>query len=155
MAERPGEDDMRSGTWLVAGGALSAGAALLHVAIVFGGPGWYRFFGAGEGMARAAERGHARPALYAIGIAAILLIWAAYAFSGAGLIRRLPLLRTALVAISAVYLARALVPLPMLLFWPGRLDAFVLWSSAIVLVYGLAYAIGTWAAWPRLTASGQ
>jgi hypothetical protein len=142
---------MRSIGWLVAGGALSALAALLHLAIIIGGPAWYRFFGAGEGMARAAERGYARPAIFAIGIAAILFVWAAYALSGAGVIRRLPLVRTALVAISAIYLARALAPLPILLLWPQRMDAFLLWSSAIVLVYGLAYAIGTWAAWPRLS----
>jgi hypothetical protein len=29
-------------------------------------------------------------------------------------------------------------------------DSFALWSSAIVLVYGLCYAIGTWRAWGRL-----
>ena len=144
---------MRSRLWLMAGGVLSAGAALLHIAIIFGGPAWYRFFGAGEGMARAAERGQARPALFAIGIAAILFVWAAYAFSGAGAIRRLPLLRTALVAISAVYLLRALAPLPILLLWPARVDAVLLWSSAIVLVYGLAYAIGTRAVWPELRPS--
>jgi hypothetical protein len=141
---------MKSRLWLIAGGVLSAGAALLHIAIIFGGPAWYRFFGAGEGMARAAERGQARPALFAIAIAAMLFVWAAYAFSGAGLIRRLPLLRTALVAISAAYLLRALAPLPILLLWPERVDSFLLWSSAIVLVYGLAYAIGTRAVWPVL-----
>ena len=131
---------MRSNQWLIAGGALSAIAALLHVAIIFGGPDWYRFFGAGEAMARAAERGSARPALITVGIATILAAWAAYAFSGAGVIRRLPLLRTALVAISAVCLARALVPLPILLLWPERMDPFVLWSSMIVLALGLVPA---------------
>ncbi len=143
--------DLRPNAWLIAGGSLSALAALLHIAIIFGGPGWYRSFGAGEAMARAAERGSARPAITAVGIAAVLLIWTAYAFSGAGLIRRLPLLRTGLVAISAVYLLRALAPLPILVFRPERMDAFVLWSSLIVLVYGLAYAIGTWKAWPELS----
>lgn len=138
--------------WLVAGGLLSAAAAALHLAIIAGGPGWYRFFGAGEGMARMAERGWARPTLFAIGIAAILAIWAAYAFAGAGLIRRLPLMRTALVAISAIYLLRALAPLPMLLLRPELVDAFLLWSSAIVLVYGLCYALGTRRAWAALSA---
>ena len=139
---------MRSNSWLIAGGTLSATAALLHVAIIFGGPDWYRFFGAGEDMARAAERGMARPALFTIGIAAILLVWSLYAFSGAGLIRRLPLLRTGLVAISAIYLLRALAPLPIALLAPGGISAFMIWSSLVVLVYGLTYAIGTWRAWP-------
>jgi hypothetical protein len=129
---------------------LSAVAALLHIAIIFGGPDWYRRFGAGEEMARAAERGSARPAVMTIGIAVILLAWAAYGFSGAGAIRRLPLLRTVLVLISAIYLARALAAVPILLLWPERVDSFLLWSSVIVLAYGLSYAVGTWAVWPSL-----
>jgi hypothetical protein len=141
--------------WLIAGGTLSAVAALLHVAIVFGGPDWYRFFGAGEGMARAAERGSWRPALIASGIAAILLIWSAYAFSGAGLIRRLPLLRTALVLIASIYLARALAPIVALVVAPRAIDSFMIWSSLVVLVYGVAYAVGTWTAWPSLRSGAR
>jgi hypothetical protein len=129
---------------------LSAAAALLHVAIIFGGPGWYRFFGAGERMAHAAEMGSFRPPLYALGIALVLLVWALYAFSGAGRIGRLPLLRTGLIVISAIYLLRGLAPVPMLILTPERVDGFVLWSSFVVLVYGLCYAVGTWIAWPRL-----
>ena len=125
-------------------------AAALHLAVIAGGPDWYRFFGAGEAMAQAAERGSVRPALITLGIAIILGIWAAYAFSGAGLIRRLPLLRTGLVTISFIYLARGLAPAPVLLVQPSPLSPFDLWSSLVVLVYGLSYAIGSWRAWPLL-----
>lgn len=138
--------------WLIAGGALSALASALHVAVIFGGGDWYRFFGAGEAMARATERGSAVPALVTLGIAALLALWAAYAFGGAGLIRRLPLLRTALVAISGIYLARGLLIVPVALSLSYRDAAFDYWSSLIVLGYGLVYAIGTWLAWPALTA---
>ena len=93
-------------SWLLAGGVLSLAASLLHAACIVGGPSWYRFFGAGEGMARAAERGSVRPALITALIAGILASWAVYAFSGAGVVGRLPLLRTALVAICLVYLLR-------------------------------------------------
>jgi hypothetical protein len=135
--------------WLVAGGVLSALAALLHVGVIVGGPDWYRFFGAGEQMARMAEQGSPVPALVTAVIAVGLAIWAAYAFAGAGLIRRLPLMRTALVAISAIYLLRGLMIVPVLLK-PGP-AAFDIWSSLIVLVYGIAYAIGTWRAWGQLS----
>lgn len=138
--------------WLIAAGKLSAAAALLHLAIIAGGPDWYRFFGAGEGMARMAERGMLRPALITVGIAAILAVWAAYAFAGAGLIRRLPLMRTALVLISCIYLLRGLVLVPLFLFRPATVGAFALWSSLIVLAYGMLYAVGTWRAWPALSA---
>lgn len=144
--------DLPRNLWLVAAGLLSAAAALLHLGIIAGGPDWYRFFGAGEGMARMAERGLIRPALITLGIALILATWAAYAFAGAGLIRRLPLMRTALVAISTIYLLRGLVLVPILATRPERVDAFALWSSLIVLVYGILYAVGTRRAWPALSA---
>lgn len=136
--------------WLIIGGILSAIAALMHIAIIIGGPDWYRFFGAGEGMAKAAEQGRLMPTLVTLGIAAMLVIWAACAFSGAGLIPRLPLLRIALVAISSIFLLRALAVVPFLLTPTEQSATFWLWSSAIILIFGLAYAIGTWRAWPRL-----
>lgn len=142
----------RGSRWLIAGGGLSAVAAALHLACIAGGGDWYRFFGAGEVVARAAESGSPIPALMTLGIAAVLGIWAAYAFSGAGKIRQLPLLRTALVLISAIYLWRAaMVVVPSAWGRPDLSPAFVLWSSAIVLVYGLTYAIGTSLAWPNLS----
>ncbi len=138
--------------WLVAGGVLSVLAALLHLAVIAGGPDWYRFVGAGEEMARMAEQGSPRPALITVAIAILLAVWAAYAFAGAGRFRRLPLMRTALVAISTIYLLRGLVLAPLLLLRPDRVTAFDVWSSLIVLVYGICYAVGTWRAWPALSA---
>ncbi|NBB50367.1 hypothetical protein GVN24_19005 [Rhizobium sp. CRIBSB] len=142
---------MSANPMLIAGGVLSAAASILHLAVIVGGPAWYRFFGAGEGMARMAERGSLTPTLITLGIASVLAVWSAYAFSGAGLIPRLPLIRTALVLISAVYLLRGLVLIPAFLINPGGVTPFVLWSSIIVLVYGIAYAVGTWKAWPALS----
>ena len=136
--------------WLMVGGILSALAAILHLGVIVGGPAWYRFFGAGEGMAQAAERGSVTPPLITLAIAALLMIWALYAFSGAGIIRRLPLLRTALILISAVYLLRAFALLPILILRPELVDTFAVVSSLIVLGYGIAYTIGTWSQWSAL-----
>ncbi len=136
--------------WLILGGVLSALAALLHVAVIAGGPSWYRFFGAGEGMARAAEQGSFTPVLITLAIATILMVWALYAFSGAGVIRRLPLLRTALILISAVYLLRAFALIPIVILRPELADIFAVVSSLVVLAYGLAYSIGTWKGWAAL-----
>lgn len=138
--------------FLIAGGCLNLAASLLHLAVIAGGQDWYRFFGAGEPMARAAERGAWTPALLTLVIATALAVAAAYAFAGAGLIRRLPLMRVALVAISGVYLARGLfVIYPPAFARPDLSAEFMLWSSIIVLVYGIVHAIGTWRAWPHLS----
>lgn len=138
--------------WLIAAGWLSVAAALLHLGCIIGGPDWYRFFGAGEPIAQAAARGSWVPAVMTLGIATVLAIWAAYAFSGAGLIARLPLLRTGLIVISAIYLLRGMVLFfPSVFQRPDLSETFLRWSSAIVLVYGLVYAVGTWRAWNSLS----
>lgn len=135
---------------LVVAGILSAIAALLHIAVIIGGPAWYRFFGAGERMAQMAERGELHPTLVTLGITGVLGVWALYAFAGAGLIRALPLMKPALAAITAVYLLRGLAPIPIFLFRPDMMNAFWIWSSLICLGFGLAYLIGTHAAWGTL-----
>jgi hypothetical protein len=136
---------------LIVGGILSLIASLLHVGVIIGGPDWYRFFGAGEDMAQLAERGSLYPVLITIGIALIVAIWGWFAFAGAGLVRKPPLLRTGLVVISVVYLARGLIIFPMALFVPEKINSFAVWSSLIVLIYGLFYAVGTWKSWSSLS----
>ena len=137
---------------LLAGAASSAIAALLHLGcIVFGAP-WYRFFGAGERMARLSAAGHIGPALVTIAIAAVLMMWALYALSGAGVIARLPLLRVGLCLITGIYLLRAFAGFVLALVAPGAHGvAFWCWSSAICLAIGMLYLAGTWQAWPRLS----
>lgn len=135
--------------WLLTGGLVTGAASLLHLAIIIGGPDWYRFFGAGERMARMAARGSPFPAVVTAGIAAVLAMWALYALSGAGVIRRLPLLRLALGLIAAVYLARGVFGIPLVLLaddpYAHQLRArmtFMMVSSLVCLGLGLCYAVG-------------
>ncbi len=137
--------------WLVAAGWGSLAASLLHVACIIGGPDWYRFLGAGEEIAQAAERGAWSPVIITLAIAAVLATWAAYAFGAVGRMVRLPLMRTALIAISLVLLLRALAGLVGHLWRPDLSGMFMLWSSLIVLALGVCFTIGTWKAWPALS----
>ena len=135
---------------LVAGaGSLAAGVA--HLACIVGGPDWYRFFGAGEGMARAVEQGRWQPHVMTAVIAIVLFSWAWFAFAAAGQMPRPPLLRIGLIAITLVLLLRAAAA-----FVPGVWRAehsptFITVSSLIVLMLGLAFLIGTIKAWPTLS----
>lgn len=127
---------------LVLGGTLSAVAAFAHLACIPLGAPAYRFMGAGERMARAVEAGKTRPTAITLAIAGMLLVWALYAFSGAGIALRLPLTDLALALISTAYLARALAfPLLRPVF-PENSTTFWLVSSGLCLVLGLLYAVG-------------
>jgi hypothetical protein len=135
---------------LVVAGCLSAIAAILHLAIIVQGAEWYRFFGAGEAMARAAAQGRLYPTLVTMGIATVLATWSAYAFSGAGLLPAMPWLRPALCAITAVYLLRGLVIVPALVMPRSAATGFWIWSSGICLVFGAAHLVGLVQRWDAL-----
>jgi hypothetical protein len=146
--------------WLRQGALLTGAASLLHLGIIFGGPDWYRFFGAGERMARLSARGSPYPTLITAGIALILGLWALYGLSGAGVIRRLPLLRLALVLIAGVYLARGTLGIPAVLFVDGPYTdelkgrmTFMIVSSLICIFLGFCFASGAARVWrqPRRT----
>jgi hypothetical protein len=134
------------------GATLSGIAALLHVGCIYFGASWYRFFGAGEEMARMAEAGSWTPGLITSGIVLVLCIWSLYALSGASVIRRLPLLRTALCLITGIYLLRGLVAVPIAVFQPQEATAFLWWSSAICLGFGLVHVVGLRQQWAKLSA---
>jgi hypothetical protein len=139
-------------TSLVIGAALSAIAAAMHLAIIVGGPAWYRFFGAGERFASDAAAGRRYPAIVTFGIASLLASWSAYALSGAGVIAPLPLLRVALVLITAVYLIRGLVLLPILISARNKLTQFIIvWSSLICLCYGAVHLLGLAQVWNKIS----
>ena len=137
-------------SWLIVAAVLSGVAALLHVAIVFGGDTWYRFFGAGERMASAAASGRLYPAVVTFGIALALGIWSAYALSGAGVIPTLPFLKLCLVAITSVYLLRGLAILPLFVFAREKATPFLVWSSIICIGYGVVHLVGIMQVWSQL-----
>jgi putative oxidoreductase len=140
---------------LIIAGSLSLLAAALHIGVIIGGPGWYRFFGAGDTMALMAEKGSLKPTIITLGITSILIVWACYAFSGAGLLPRMPLLKLALLAITTIYLIRGFGGLiaPFVTNHPlikQNSISFWVWSSVICLVFGAFHLSGLVAVWPNI-----
>jgi len=130
--------------WTLAAG-LDFLAAALHVGIVLGGPAWYRFFGAGERMARMAERRHPWPTVVTLAIASGLCVFGAYAMTAGGHFPALPLAREALMAITAIYALRAAVPLLLAPLMASMRTRFMIVSSLICGVYALAHGMA-WSA---------
>lgn len=131
-------------------GCLSAIAAALHLACIYFGATWYRFFGAGEQMALLAEQESIKPTIITSGIVFVLTIWSMYAFSAAGVIVKLPLVRLALVLITGVYIVRGVLGFFLFNSPMGRSPEFWLWSSAICLLFGLVHLIGLTQQWHNL-----
>lgn len=139
---------MKRNTPLTIGGYLSFVAALLHIGCVIGGPDWYRFFGAGEQMAQLAVHGDPFPATVTLSIAGVLTVWGLYALSGAGIVVKLPLLKSGLILITVIYLVRGVAGLvaPLVTSAPViQQNSVTFWlvSSLICCVYGTFYLLGT------------
>ncbi|MFT5278234.1 MAG: putative oxidoreductase [Glaciecola sp.] len=110
------------------------------------------FFCADERMAQLASAGDPYPTIVTIAISSILAVWGLYAWSGAGLIVKLPLLKTCLVLITAVYLVRGVVGLFAPFFTSDPVvhqNSMTFWavSSVICCVYGIYYLLGTKKLW--------
>lgn len=88
------------------------------------------------------------------GAALILVIFGLYALSGAGSIRRLPLLRLGLIGISSLYLLRGLFFILDVLIILGILEGEILVqgiiSTIVFLAAGIAYAVGTALNWKEM-----
>jgi hypothetical protein len=131
----------------LAAGILLALGALLHLAIPLGGPEWYRFFGAPPELVAMAAAGESRPWITCVAIAAFLVALSAYAFSGAGLLRPLPVLRWVLCLSGLGLLARGLLFLPVAMWRPALLarlcgncaevNPFLILTSLLCVLIGL------------------
>jgi hypothetical protein len=144
--------------WLKLGGILSFAVALLHLVIIFIGAPAYRYFSAGEDMAKSAESGSAFPAVLTLVLVSVFAVWGFYGLSGAGVIRRLPLLKISLILIGAIYTLRG-VAVFLQLFRIATSAAEVapreIVFSLVSLIIGLAYLIGTVTSWRSLGASNR
>ncbi len=139
-----------SNKYLLAAAICCFAAALAHLGcIVFGGD-WYRFFGAGEQMARMAEQGLWYPTIVTSFIVLVLLVCTLYGLSGAGAIKPLPLIKLALILIASLFLIRGVSFVGLMPMFPENSLTFWVISSGICLCIGGLFAVGSWQQWPVL-----
>jgi putative oxidoreductase len=142
----------KSSYLLILASTLSFCAAIFQAAIGFV-PKWSAAFGAGDTLV-------SKPALLLISallVALLLVIFGLYGLSGAGVIRRLPLLRLGLLVIGVLYSLVGIYFIPQILTVLGILPSaqpvpiYLLLISFGAMVACLAYLIGLVVSWKRLS----
>ncbi|MBA3860760.1 MAG: hypothetical protein H0X56_02195 [Solirubrobacterales bacterium] len=122
------------------GGAASLAIAAAHVIGLIWAWSLFRAVGVEEDMRELAQQGAALPYIFTLIAAAAFSVFGLYGLSGAGDLRRLPLLRAGLVAIAAIYLYRATLYEGISAVRAG--DGAQIAFAAIALLIGLCYACG-------------
>jgi len=128
--------------WLQIGGLFSLAFSIFQIGGIFLPPGAIVYFG---GPAKLQAEHPGLFALLCIVLGVIIALFGIYALSGAGKFRRLPFLRTVLVAVTAIYILRGLYVIPIIhimLSFPERDVGRFLIFSLIALCIGIIHLIG-------------
>lgn len=127
--------------FLVAGGVIAGATAIWHLLMIVGGPEWYAFARAPLYIVDSAAEGTLIAPVGAVAIATLMFICAAYSFSGAGLLKKIPLLTPALITIALICLVRSLILSP-LFYSIEYLGLWHLVTSAVWFFVGVCFSLG-------------
>ncbi|WP_211453178.1 hypothetical protein [Collimonas antrihumi] len=133
------------------GAGIAVFGALIHWVAPFLGPDWYAFLHAPKWVVDSARNGTMAAPVGAVVIGFLMFTCASYAFSGAGLIRRLPFVKTGLAVISTICLLRSLLLVPYLVTVPKMLSAFDIVGSLVWFVAGVMFSVGAFKNWHLLS----
>lgn len=130
-------------TWLVnrlliTTGCIAILTALWHLLCIFGGLNWFVFARAPSIVIQSVQQGTLLAPILTIIIALLMFISALYAFSCAGIIRKLPWLKTATITISFLCLLRVILVVPLL--WVNHFnDLWQVIATTLWLFVGMSF----------------
>jgi hypothetical protein len=127
---------------LILAGIIAGLSAVWHLLCIVGGPSWFIFARAPSVIITSAQQGTLLAPIGTIIVAALMFSCTIYAFSGAGLIRKIPLLKSALVTISILCLLRVVVVAPSLLY-SSFADTWQVIATSVWLFVGVCFLLGS------------
>jgi len=140
---------------LIVGGCFSLVFAVFQASGIWWSPEAVKYLG---GPAEMCASNRPLYAVLCVVVAAGAAAFGFYALSGAGAIRRLPLLRTVLAGITSIYLLRGLLLFPQALAYhrtPKLVPIRFLFMSAIALAVGLVHLAGVVQLFNRISQSSR
>ena len=128
--------------YLKLGGYINILIAVAHIVGLFWAQEMYDYTGVGENMRRNAEIHQLLPTATTIFAAIFFFIFGLYGLSGAGKIRKLPLLKTGIFTIATIYLVRGIVGIVINIGFESSFQWHHLLFSLCALGIGLLYLSG-------------
>ena len=127
---------------LISAGAIASTSAIWHLLCILGGPSWFAFARAPQQIIDSSIQGSLLAPIGTITVASLMFACTIFAFSAVGLIRKVPLLKPALITIAMICLLRGLIAVPTFLTSSG-LDTWQIVASTVWFYVGNCFAAGS------------
>ncbi len=127
---------------LAIGAVLAALAAIWHLLCILGGPSWFEFARAPKEIVESARLGTWLAPVGTVVVAGLMFTCSLYAASVLGIIRKMPLEKSAVATIALLCLSRGVVVIPFWLSNAAIIDTFTIVSSTVWFFVGICFAVG-------------
>lgn len=127
---------------LTLGALISAGTAIAHLSCIVLGPSCYKAQLAPPEIIQSAIEGTWLAPVGTTLVSMLFLLCSLFALSGAGLIRKLPLLNIALLSIAVLCLFRAIATIPASYLFPDQVNTFSIAAGFVWFISGSLYLYG-------------
>ena len=127
---------------LISAGVIASAAAIWHLLCILGGPSWFAFARAPQQIIDSAQQGTLLAPIGTVIVASLMFACTLFSFSAAGLIRKVPLLKSALITIAVLCILRGLIAVPTFVNAIG-LDLWQIIASVVWFYVGICFLVGS------------
>jgi len=127
---------------LISAGVIASASAVWHLLCIFGGPSWFAFARAPQQIIDSSVQGTLLAPIGTIIVASLMFACTVFAFSAAGLIRKVPLLKSALITIAVLCTLRGLIAIPTFVTSSG-VDTWQIVASTVWFYVGICFITGS------------
>lgn len=127
---------------LISAGIIAFASAVWHLLCIWGGPSWFIFARAPQSIIDSSVQGTLLAPIGTIIVASLMFACTLFAFSGVGIIQKVPLLKSALITIATLCILRGLIAIPTFTTVNG-LDVWQIVASTVWFYVGICFLAGS------------
>ncbi len=127
---------------LISAGVIASASAIWHLLCILGGPSWFVFARAPQQIIDSSQQGTLLAPIGTVIVASLMFACSVFAFSAVGLIRKIPLIKSALITIAILCTLRGLIAIPTFVSSTG-LDLWQIIASTVWFYVGICFIAGS------------
>jgi hypothetical protein len=127
---------------LISGGVIASASAIWHLLCILGGPSWFAFARAPQQIIDSSQQGTLLAPIGTVIVAGLMFVCTVFAFSAVGLIRKVPLIKSALITIGVLCTLRGLIAVPSFIT-STHFDVWQIIASAVWFYVGICFIAGS------------